>query len=420
MTNRTRIAPATAAAVVVALGALLLSGCSASTPAHWSKPASAAGAGSSTPSPSSPGAPAGAAAVAITPAAAAKDVAPGTHVKVTAAGGAAVTAVTVTHGSTKVSGKLAADGHTWTSSGKLAFNTKYTVAVTATGTGKPTVTSTFTTATASRTISSSLEANLMTALHSGTYGVGQVVIVHFNHSITKSERANVIAALKVDATPSVVGRWHWVTSQQVDYRPEKYWATGTTIKVSADLYGVKFGSGVYGSSNASASLKIGDSHIAVADYKTHRMKVYVNGKLVRTVKTSLGMGGSTRADNGDLLNYWTRNGPHIVIQKDPMVIMSSASNGLTNTHSPYYYAPEKVYDAVRISYTGEFVHLRTWTTYDIGVKNTSHGCINIGIADAKYMYDLLRPGDIVTVTGSPVPVSFANTQADWEIPWSKW
>jgi hypothetical protein len=36
------------------------------------------------------------------------------------------------------------------------------------------------------------------------------------------------------------------------------------------------------------------------------------------------------------------------------------------------------------------------------------------------MYDLLRTGDIVDVTGTPVKVSFANTVADWEVPWSDW
>jgi lipoprotein-anchoring transpeptidase ErfK/SrfK len=263
-------------------------------------------------------------------------------------------------------------------------------------------------------------ANKMEYLRSGTYGVGQVIVEEFHHPIPTSQRAAVVAALKVTSSPSVVGRWHWINSEQVDYRPEKYWATGTKIEVNADLYGVKFGKGVYGASSAHASLTIGDSHVLIADYKTERMKVYINDKLVRTVKTSLGMGGSTRNDKGQLLNYWTRGGPHIVITKSPSTIMSSASNGLTDKSSPYYYAPETVYDTVRISYTGEFVHLRTWSTYTIGVRNTSHGCINVGIKDAPYLYKLLREGDIVDVTHSPVPISFANTQADWETKWSNW
>ncbi|HEY2795843.1 MAG TPA: Ig-like domain-containing protein [Micromonosporaceae bacterium] len=416
MTNRTRVAPVTAVATFVALGALLLSGCSTSAQAHWSKSPGATGPTSAAPSATS----AAAAGVSVVPASAATGVAPSTRVQVTAAGGASVTAVTVTHGSSTVSGKLAADGKSWTSTGKLGFNTKYTIKVTSSGAKDTTTTSTFTTAKATKTITSSLMANKMELLHTGTYGVGQVIVEQFHKPIPTSQRAAIEAALKVTSTPAVEGRWHWINSEQVDYRPESYWATGTKIQVDADLYGVKFAKGVYGGSSASATMTIGDSHVLIADYKTERMKVYINGKLVRTVKTSLGMGGSTTNDKGQKLNYWTRGGPHIVITKSPSTIMSSASNGLTDKNSPYYYAPEKVYDTVRISYSGEFVHLRTWSTSLLGHRNTSHGCINVGIADAPYLYKLLREGDIVDVIHSPVPISFANTQADWEIKWSQW
>ena len=347
--------------------------------------------------------------------------APATKVTVTASGGATVTAVTVTNGKTEVAGTLAADGTTWTSTGKLAFNTKYTVTVTSSGAKQATTTSTFTTAKASKTIGLTLQANKLNALkNGGTYGVGQVDIVSFHSPIPKADRAAAVAALTVTSTPAVEGRWHWVSSTEVDYRPEKYWATGTTISLTANTYGVKFGGGVYGATNAHATIKIGDSHIAIADYKTHRMKVYVNGVLARTVKISMGMGGSTTGAQGQHVNYWTRNGPHIVLDKAPVVTMSSASYGVSDKSSPYYYAPETVRDDVHISYSGEYVHLRTWSVNQIGVKNTSHGCVNVGVKDAMYMYNLLRPGDIVDVTGSPVTIGFDTTQADWEVPWSKW
>ena len=417
MTNRPRIAPLTAVATFVALGAMLLSGCSASAQAHWTGSPGASGAANG----SGGTAAAGTGDITIAPASSAVDVAPGSPVTVNATGTAAVTSVTLTHGSTNVAGTLAADGHSWKSTGKLAFDTTYTVTVNATNATKATTTTTFRTAKATKTINSSLEANLMNSLKNGaTYGVGQVLIVHFAKSLSKAQQAKAVAALTVTSTPAVEGQWHWVNSQQVDYRGESYWATGSTITVNANLYGVELSSGVYGNSNAHATIHIGDKHVAIADNAKHIMKVYINDKLVRTVKVSMGMGGTTRAQDGSLVNYWTRNGPHIVIQKSLAVTMSSASYGITDPHSPFFYAPETVKDAVRISYSGEFVHLRTWTTYDIGVKNTSHGCINVGIADSMYMYNLLRPGDIVDVINSKATVSFANTQADWEVPWSKW
>ena len=54
------------------------------------------------------------------------------------------------------------------------------------------------------------------------------------------------------------------------------------------------------------------------------------------------------------------------------------------------------------------------------MRNTSHGCINVGAAYASYMYNLLRTGDIVDVVNTPVKVSFDNTVADWAVPWSQW
>jgi len=414
MTNRTRSSTRSVAAALIASGALFLAACT-SSPAQWRGAGSSADGALSSPSHSGT--------VTITPAANSTGVTPNTPVTVYAGGDATVTSVTVTAGSTKIKGKLSPDGKGWTSTTALKFNTKYTVKVTGTNlaSGVAQTTSTFTTVKPKTTVSPHLIANALLALNDGaTYGVGEPIMVHFAHAIPKSQRAAIVNALSVQTTPAVEGRWHWISSQQVDYRGEDYWPAGATITIDASLYGVKLADGVYGGANAHATIHIGDKHIAIADNKTHMMKVYVNDKLTKTVPVSMGMGGSTVGAQGQLVNYWTRSGPHVVIVKSPTVTMSSASYGITDPKSPFYYAPETVHEAVRVSYSGEFVHLRTWTVGDIGVRNTSHGCINVGAAYAKYMYDLLRTGDIVDVTGTPVKVSFANTVADWEVPWSDW
>lgn len=420
MTIRTRTSSRRIAAALIAGGALFLAGCSASG-AHFREAGDGLGginAGAAVTSP-----PAVSGSVTVTPAANSKDVAPNASVKVAAADGATVTSVTVTAGSSTIKGKLDADGKTWTSTSRLKFNTTYTVAVSGTNlaNGQSQVTSTFTTVKPTKTVSPHLIANALQSLHSGaTYGVGEPIMVHFSHAIPTSQRAAIVDALTVKTTPHVDGRWHWINSQQVDYRGKDYWPTGTTISISASLYGVSLGKGVYGGGDAHATIHIGDKHYAVADNKTHMMKVYINDKLVKTVPVSMGMGGSTRGSEGQLINYWTRSGPHVVITKSPSVTMSSASYGITDPKSPFFYAPETVREAVRISYSGEFVHLRTWTVGDIGKRNTSHGCINVGAEYASYMYKLLRTGDIVDVVNTPVKVSFANTVADWAVPWSQW
>jgi Uncharacterized protein conserved in bacteria len=425
MTIPTRTSSRRMAAALIACGALFLAGCTTSSGAHFQEAGDGQGgrnAGAAVTSPpadpsSAPGT------LTVTPAANSKNVAPNVPITIAATAGATVTSVTVTAGSSTIKGTLAADGKTWTSTTALKFNTTYTVAVSGTNlaNGQSQTTSTFTTVKPTKTVSPHLIANALQALKSGaTYGVGEPIMVHFAHAIPMSQRAAIVDALTVTSTPHVDGRWHWINSQQVDYRGEHYWPVGATVRVSAKLYGVSLGKGVYGGANAHATIHIGDKHYAVADNKTHMMKVYINDKLVKTVPVSMGMGGSTRGSQGQLINYWTRSGPHVVIVKSPTVTMSSASYGITDPKSPFFYAPETVHDAVRISYSGEFVHLRTWTVGDIGKRNTSHGCINVGAAYASYMYHLLRTGDIVDVVNTPVKVSFGNTVADWAVPWSQW
>jgi len=419
MSHRNRWAPLSAAVAFAAVGTLLLSGCSGSA-----KPSAASGAsgGSGSPSASagastSGGSATGSSKVVVSPTAS-TGVSPAKPITVTASAGAKVTAVSLTHGSKTVAGSLSADGSHWTSTGSLAYGTKYTLKVTSGGT---TTTKTFSTLKPKKTMSAGLEANKLLGLkNGGTYGVGQIIMVYFPHPIPTSARAGIEKAMPVSVNGSDPGRWHWVDSQHVDYRGEKYWKTGTTLSIKANLVGVKLGNGYYGKSNRHATIHIGASHILIANNKTHRMKLYINGKLTKTIKVSMGMGGSTKGANGQSVNYWTRSGPHIVINKTPTTTMSSASYGVTDKHSRFYYAPETVKDTVRISYSGEFVHLRDWTVGDIGVRNSSHGCINVGIDYAPYLYHLLIPGDIVDVTGTPVKVGFANTQADWEVPWKDW
>jgi lipoprotein-anchoring transpeptidase ErfK/SrfK len=402
---------------LAATAALVMSGCTSSASANWSSSGSPSGAAVS---PGATGASAGPGVVTVVPANAATNVAPGNPIVVTAGGSSSVTSVTVKAGSKTIAGKVSSDGHSWTSTGQLKFSTKYTVTVQAAGVA-PT-TSTFTTVKPSKTVRSKLWTNAMieSVPNNQTFGVGQPVVLHFYNSIPKSQRSAITKALQVDATPAVEGRWHWVSSTDVHYRPEKYWAAGTKIVVHANLYGVKFASGVYGDSNETKTMKIGDSHIALADNKTHMMKVYINGVLKKTIPISMGRGGYVDGANGTKIDLWTRTGPHVVIQKTPFWMMSSASYGLVDKSNPLYYAPEKVYDTVRISYSGEFVHLRTWTTGDLGHRNSSHGCINVGQGNAQYMYKLLIPGDIVDVTGTPIKLPLTDGIGDWGVKWSNW
>jgi hypothetical protein len=92
----------------------------------------------------------------------------------------------------------------------------------------------------------------------------------------------------------------------------------------------------------STSFAIGRQLIAIADNRTHLTKVYINGKLVRTMKSSLGKGGSTTGANGEHISYWTAGGPHVVLPKERVHSMSSASYGITDPDDPNYYGAEDI------------------------------------------------------------------------------
>ena len=77
--------------------------------------------------------------------------------------------------------------------------------------------------------------------------------------------------------------------------------------------------------------------------------------------------------------------------------------------------------ATRISNSGEFVHSAPWSVAQQGKENVSHGCVNLSPANAQWFYGISRPGDVVQVTGTPVPLTGKDTDIpDWTIPWSEW
>ena len=47
--------------------------------------------------------------------------------------------------------------------------------------------------------------------------------------------------------------------------------------------------------------------------------------------------------------------------------------------------------------------------------------MNLSPANAQWFYGISQPGDVVQVTGTPVPLTGKDTDIpDWTIPWSQW
>lgn len=397
----------------VAAGAALAACSSASASARWNTPGSSGASGAS--GPASVGASPADAAITVTPVANAASVSPANGVTVTATTGT-LQSVTVGGNGSSVAGSMSADQKTWQSTGRLAYGATYTVTATLSGGG--TKTCSFSTVKPAKLVSATLQANAMALLNDGgTYGVGQPLIVAFNRPPADQDAA--VNALDVKIDPPVEVKWHWVENDTVHGRPEKFWAAGTKITINANIFGANLGKGMYGKANNSASITIGPSHIAIADSNTHYMKVYVDGQLVKNMPCSMGKGGTTHGSKGELIDFWTSSGYHVVLEKDASVTMSSASYGITNKNDPNYYS-ETVTLCCRISYSGEYTHSAPWSVSAQGHSNVSHGCINLSPANAQWIFNNFRVGDVVQVLNTPKPLPLWNGLGCWNVPWSQW
>ena len=363
------------------------------------KPAAGGGGGEQ----SSPAAQA--ATLAVVPAANAAAVAPADPVKVTATGGT-LTSVSVAGSGGAVKGALNPDKTVWTSTDKLGFGARYTVSAVATNADgqKTTTTSAFTTARATRTVFPAVSP-----LNGMTVGVGMPIRVYFENPVT--DRKAALARMKVTTSVPTVGAWRWFSATEVHWRPKTYWKSGTKVALDTDLRGVSLGAGTYGSVNADRHIAftIGASHVSIADAKTHRMKVWINGKLTKDFPASLGK---------EVPGRFTHNGVHVVTDKKASMTMDSTTFGLA-LDAGGYRVPVKF--ATRISNGGEFVHSAPWSVAQQGKENVSHGCVNLAPANAQWFYGISQPGDVVQVTGTPVPLTGKDTDIpDWTIPWSQW
>lgn len=316
-----------------------------------------------------------------------------------------------------VHGAMAANKTRWTSTEALGYGKKYTLTSTATGSNGKSVHK-------SASFSTVRPGNLtmpylnttggLSIKDGGIYGVGMVVSAHFDEPISDKRAAE--ESLKVTTAPAVVGSWYWVNDHDVHWRPRSYYPAGTKVTVRANVYGTKVGQGLYGESDKQVSFAIGAKHVSISDDKTHHVKVYFSSKLVRTMPTSMGKGGTVHI-NGRAISYWTQPGTYTVIGHNNPKIMDSRSYGLPLDKGGY---KEPIYWATRISTDGVFLHELKSTIPQQGHRDMSHGCLNLNTANSKWFYKTSQIGDVVTVLhtgGKPLQV-WQN--GDWSLSWVQW
>lgn len=366
------------------------------------------GAGGATGGIQSPAAAGAAVTVSISPAADATDVSPVTPIVVKAANGT-LTDVKVTNtGKNKsVSGTFSTDRTTWSTSEALGFGTTYSVEATGVDSAGRTVQQQgkVTTLNPAKQANANLIPAPSTVAQTGV-GVGQPIVFQFSYPV--KNKAAVEKQLSVVSSPQQQGGWYWMDDKDVHYRPKDYWQPGTTLTVSAKIYGLDFGSGVYGAADRTETYHVHDSWIAKADGKTEQMQIFHNGQMVKSMPISLGKDSTP-----------THLGPHVISFKAQKYTMDSCSYGICQGQPGWYRADE--FWTERISNDGEFVHENPNSVSAQGNANVSHGCINLNVDNATWFFNNLGLGDVVEVTnsgGQPLPVY--DLYGDWSLSWAQW
>ena len=249
---------------------------------------------------------------------------------------------------------------------------------------------------------------------SGKVGVGQLITATFSSPVrfkAKAETAMTVSADPGESLPD--GSWAWIDSRTAIYRPRDFWPGKTRIWVDLSLRRVPLnreGDTQWVGARSTTRrehFRTARSFVARIDAKTHQMRVYRQGVLVKVFGVSLGKAG-----------FRTRSGVKVITgEKYRWQRMTSQELGLVNES----YDLQVPY-AVRLTPTGEFVHGAPWAEYRIGRYNGSHGCTNLGVAESRWFYNHVQPGDvtITTRTGRRMETTNGVPGSYWNYPWRQW
>jgi lipoprotein-anchoring transpeptidase ErfK/SrfK len=308
--------------------------------------------------------------------------------------------VSVTYGKDheQLDGRFSEGKKTWTSTDRLEPGLRYRIKAVAVDEHGLTTTKTSAFRTDPLTLDQQTYPSIA-PLEGETVGVGMPVIVKFDVAVT--DKASIEKHLHVTNSSHQKGAWHWISDHEVHWRPVHYWKPGTDVTVEADINSVPAGNGIYGQLSRSTTFHVGDAMIDKVNLQTHEMKVYRNGQLLRTIPITGGKDG-----------FSTRSGIKVIIEKFRHKRMDAATTGIPKS-SPEYYNIADVEYAMRVTYSGEFLHAAPWSVGSQGGANVSHGCVGMSTADAAWLFNLTKRGDVVDVTGSDRPMTLTNGYGDW-------
>jgi lipoprotein-anchoring transpeptidase ErfK/SrfK len=380
---------ARALATIAALGGLaVLTGCGTAHAATWRGAGGQAGGG---PAPVAISAPADGATAVPTATELALAGAEGATPSVTLTDAAG----TVVPGAV-VPGAVAGGGQTWLPATQLKYGTTYTATVTAPGRPDGRKVTFTTMAKPAKLVS------VTTPLADGqVYGVGLPIVVKFGTAVPKDQRADVERRLFVTSEPAQVGSWNWFNGNEVHYRPQEYWQSGTKLSVRIATGGLSFGPLGYGNKDVTLHATIGDKLEMVTDNATHTMTVTKNDQVVRSIPISLGKPG-----------HASSSGAMVVISKAQVDEFVSTEPGDSYRKTVYW--------TQRITWSGQYLHAAPWSVGDQGKRNVSHGCTNMSTENAKWLFGITHVGDPVTVKGTERKLEWGNGWTDWGRSWDEY
>lgn len=303
--------------------------------------------------------------------------------------------VQVTSAAGTLAGAVSGDKSSWKATGRLEPGTAYTVETTVQGKDSQVTRRTgFTTQ--ALTLDQQTFASVA-PLAGETVGVGMPVIVSFDVPVT--DRASMEKHMTVTSSPSQVGTWHWLSDTEAHWRPESYWKAGTDVSVDVDVNSVSAGNGIYGQESRKVDFKVGDANVYKVNAQTDQMQVLSNGRLLRTIPITTGKAGFT-----------TRSGTKVIMEKFASRRMNSETVGITGSEA---YNLANVQYAMRLTYSGEFLHAAPWSVSSQGNANVSHGCTGMSTKDAAWLFGISKRGDVVETTGTDRPMTLDNGYGDW-------
>ncbi|MDE3724889.1 Ig-like domain-containing protein [Nocardiopsis sp. N85] len=240
-----------------------------------------------------------------------------------------------------------------------------------------------------------------------TVGVGMPIIIGFDMPVTN--KAEVENSIKVVSEQGVAGSWRWPDDKTAAFRPEEYWDPYQQISVELHLAGVEASEGVYGVSDHKIDFEVGRELIVTMNVPDHEAVVTVDGEHERTIPVSNGKA----ARNFDT----TSSGVHVLMERYEHLTMDSSTVGIPEG-TPGSYKVDVQY-AVRTSNSGEFFHEASYNG-NIGSANTSNGCTNMRMDDARWFFDNTLMGDVVDTTGTARVKEWYNGWGYWQLSWDEW